>query len=440
MDPSTVLKRIETDSIAFVYLLFTDITGQTKKITIPARAAAEAMEGGVWFDGSSIEGFARICESDMLLRPDPATYAMLPWTTDGQRAAQLVCDVYTTDGKPFAGDPRGVLKRVMRKAEELGFFYKVGPEMEFFLIDRHDLPEVKPHDTKGYFDLGVESRAVGICQQAMRDMDALGYPCESYHHEVSAGQHETDLHYDEAVKIADGLVTLKHVLRTRSHQGDFKVTFMPKPITGVNGSGMHVHQSLGDAVGNNLFYDGKDSYNLSKLAYHFLAGQIAHARALAAIVDPTVNSYKRLVPGFEAPVYVCWGRVNRSALIRIPSVAPSKVKEGTRMELRNPDPSANPYLAFAAMLAAGLDGIQKELMPPDAMEENVYGFSDEKLAEKNIQTLPGSIREAVGELEEDYILREMLGYDLTEHLIQAKRQEWVAFLTQVTPWEIERYF
>jgi len=439
MDKATLLRRLKEDDVVFVYLLFTDITGSTKKITIQARSVEDALNDGVWFDGSSIEGFARICESDMLLKPDPSTYAVLPWSEDGNRAAQIICDVYMTNGEPFAGDPRGVLKRVMKRASDLGLHFKVGPEIEFFLLDRQDLPEIKPHDNKGYFDLGVESRAVNICQQAMLDMDGLGYHCESYHHEVSGGQHETDLHYDEAVKIADGVVTLKHVLRMRSRQAGFKVTFMPKPIPGVNGSGMHVHQSLSDVQGKNLFYDRGDAYNLSPLAYSFLAGQVAHARSLAAIVDPTVNSYKRLVPGFEAPVYVCWGRVNRSALIRIPSVAPEKVKVGTRLELRNPDPSANPYLAFAAMLAAGLDGIAKEMTPPGAMEENVYGFSDEKLAEKNIQTLPISIKEAVDELEEDYVLREMVGYDLTEHLIQAKRQEWKSFLNQVTPWEFERY-
>ncbi len=440
MDKEAVLKRIKDENISFIYLLFTDITGNTKKVTIQSFSVEDALEDGVWFDGSSIEGFARICESDMMLKPDPSTFAVLPWSDGNNKVAQLICDVYMTNGEPFAGDPRGVLKRMMKKASDMGFFFKVGPEMEFFLVDRDDLPELKPHDHKGYFDLGVESRAVDICQQAMKDMSELGYPCESYHHEVAAGQHETDLHYDEAVKIADGVVTLKHVLRVRSQQSGFKVTFMPKSITGVNGSGMHVHQSLSDTAGNNLFYDAGDEYNLSPIAYNFLAGQIVHARSLAAIVDPTVNSYKRLVPGFEAPVYVCWGRVNRSALIRIPSVAPSKVKEGTRLELRNPDPSANPYLAFAAMLAAGLDGIQKKLVPPEALEENVYGFSDEKRIEKNIITLPLSIKEAVDELEEDYVLREMLGYDLTDHLIQAKRQEWKAFLNEVTPWEVERYF
>ncbi len=439
MNKVNILKAIEECKVEFLYLIFTDITGMSKKVTIPARNTESAIEEGVWFDGSSIEGFARICESDMLLKPDIETFAILPWTIDNCRSAQMICDVYMTNDQPFPGDPRGVLKRMLRKSEDMGFRYKAGPEIEFFLIDRNDLPDIKPHDRKGYFDLGVQSRAVMICQNAMRDMDKLGYSCESYHHEVSEGQHETDLHYDDALRIADGVITLKHALRTHSRQNGFKVTFMPKPITGINGSGMHVHQSLADGSGTNLFYDSNDDYNLSDIAYQFLAGQIHHAKAMAAIVAPTINSYKRLVPGFEAPVYICWGRVNRSALIRIPSVSSSKVKEGTRLELRNPDPSCNPYLAFAAMLGAGLDGIEKKMKPPEPVEENVYGFSDEMLLKKNISTLPKTINEAICNLEENTILRELIGYGLTEHFIQAKRREWYDFMSDVTSWELKRY-
>jgi len=439
MNKEEILKIIKEENITLIYLLFTDIIGDTKKVTIPARETENALDQGVWFDGSSIEGFARIYESDMLLRPDPDTFAILPWTKENTRCAQLICDIYLTNDTPFSGDPRGLLRRVMDKAAAKGFVYKVGPEIEFFLIDREDLPELKPHDRKGYFDLGVQSRAVEICQHAMMDVEAFGVTCESYHHEVSHGQHETDLKYDNALSIADGVIALKHSLRVHARARGFKVTFMPKPITGINGSGMHVHQSLSDMKGVNTFYGPGGPYNISETAMQFLAGQILHARSLASIVAPTVNSYKRLVPGFEAPVYVCWGRINRSALIRIPNVSKNKQKDGTRLELRCPDPSCNPYIAFAAMLAAGLDGIERKLTPPEAIEENVYGFSDEKLEEKNITLLPRTIFEAVGELEEDGIMREMLGYDLTEHIIQVKRREWQDFLMRVTPWEVEKY-
>jgi len=353
-------------------------------VTIPASLVKGTLQDGVWFDGSSIEGFARIYESDMQLKPDPATFCTLPWTREDGRCAQIICDVYLPDGQPFEGDPRGVLKRTMAKAKKMGFDYYVGPEIEFFLVDRNDLPELKPHDSKGYFDLGVQSRAVEICQDTMRYMPHFGVECDTYHHEVSHGQHEIGLSYDKVLKIADGIISMKHVLRTQAALSNFKVTFMPKPIYGVNGSGMHVHQSLGNTKCKNLFYDADDPYNISDLAYQFLAGQIAHARGLVSLVAPTVNSYKRLVPGFEAPVYICWGRINRSALIRIPMIAKGKEKSGTRLELRCPDPSCNPYLAFE-------------------------------------------------------VLQQTLGNDLTSHFIQAKRQEWMEFLREVTPWEVERY-
>jgi glutamine synthetase len=434
-----LLEKIKKKKIAFIYLLFSDITGETKKVTIPTPMVESALKHGVWFDGSSIEGFARIYESDMLLKLDIDTFSILPWTEENDRCAQIICDVYLPDEKPFEGDPRGLLKRVLEKAKSMGYVYYVGPEIEFFLLERDKLPQLRPHDEKGYFDLGVLSRAVEICQDTMRHMENLGVPCESYHHEVSQGQHEIDLSYGDALKIADGIISLKHVLRTHSMAGGLKVTFMPKPIYGINGNGMHIHQSLGDGNGTNLFYDKKDPYNISELAYHFLAGQIEHARSLVPLVAPTVNSFKRLVPGYEAPVYICWGRINRSALIRIPMVTRSKAREGARLELRCPDPSCNPYLAFAGMLSSGLDGVERKSKPPDAIEENVYGFSDDKLKEMNIATLPNNIGEAVDALEKDEVLCNMLGDNLTNHFIQAKRQEWREFLIQVTPWEVERY-
>lgn len=439
MGEEHILEKIKEENIAFIYMLFTDITGEPKKVTIQSRDVESALRHGVWFDGSSIEGFARIFESDMLLIPDIDTFSVLPWTEEGMKAAQIICDVYLPDETPFEGDPRGVLKRALAKAKKLGFEYYVGPEIEFFLLERDALPELVVHDMKGYFDLGVQSRAVDICQETMRHVEAFGVRCESYHHEVSYGQHEVDLAYDRALKIADGVLSLKHVLRVNAMAHGLKVTFMPKPLFGVNGSGMHTHQSLGDGTGTNLFYDEKDSYHLSELAYQFLAGQIKHARALSSLVAPTVNSYKRLVPGFEAPVYICWARVNRSALIRIPKVTQSKAREGARLEIRCPDPSCNPYLAFAGLLTAGLDGIENGLEPPKPVEENVYGFSDEKLGEMEIAVLPKTIGEAVNELENDDVLKGLLGIHLTKHFIGAKRQEWKSFLMQVTPWEVERY-
>jgi len=399
----------------------------------------EAINYGIWFDGSSIEGFARIYESDMLLIPDIDTFNVLPWSFDGGRAAQLICDIYTPDEQPFDGDPRGVLKRIMQKAAELGYQYMVGPEIEFFLLDQSMQPKLVPHDNKSYFDLAIQSRAVKICQDTITSLKEMNITCESYHHEVSAGQHEIDLRYDRAVRIADSVITLKHALRTHASGTGLKVTFMPKPIFGMNGSGMHVHQSFASLEGENMFHSEDDAYGLSDLAYHFLAGQLKHARALAAIVDPTVNSYKRLVPGFEAPVYICWGRVNRSALIRVPKVTKSRKAVGTRLELRCPDPSANPYLAFAAMLAAGLDGVQNESKPREAVEENVYDFNDAKLAELQIETLPTTLNEAVQAFKNDDVLTSALGEHIKEYFIRAKNQEWNEFLRQVTRWEVERY-
>ncbi len=439
MTGKEIVETIKKEKIDFIYLLFTDITGQPKKVTIPAKMVEGVLSDGAWFDGSSIEGFARIYESDMQLKPDPSTFAILPWTQGNGRSAQIICDVYLPDGQPFEGDPRGVLKRTVAKAKKMGFDYYVGPEIEFFLLDRGDLPDLKPHDRKGYFDLGVHSRAVEICQETMRHIEDFGVKCDTYHHEVSQGQHEIGLSYDKVLKIADGILSLKHVLRTQAALRDFKVTFMPKPIYGINGSGMHVHQSLGNSKTKNLFYNANDPYNISEVAYQFIAGQIVHARSLVSLVAPTVNSFKRLVPGFEAPVYICWGRINRSALIRIPMVTKSKAKTGARVELRCPDPSCNPYLAFAGMLSAGLDGIEKKLKPPAAVEENVYGFSNEKLLEMKIATLPTSIGEAVEELENDEVLSATLSKDLTSHFVQAKMQEWREFLMQVTPWEVDRY-
>lgn len=434
-----IKETVKEQDLKFLYLLFTDIDGVTKKVTIKIEQLEEAVHYGIWFDGSSIEGFARIYESDMLLIPDIDTFTVLPWSFDGARAAQLICDIYTPDEQPFEGDPRGVLKRLMQNAAELEYQFMVGPEIEFFLLDREKEPTLVPHDTKGYFDLAIQSRAVKICQDTITALREMNIECESYHHEVSPGQHEIDLHYNNVVKIADSVITFKHALKTKASSTGLRVTLMPKPMFGINGSGMHVHQSFTNREGKNAFYSENDEYGLSELAYHFLGGQLKHAKALAAIVDPTVNSYKRLVPGYEAPVYICWGRVNRSALIRVPKVTKSRKAEGARLELRCPDPSANPYLAFAAMLAAGLDGIKNKIEPPQAVEENVYNFNDARLAELEIETLPSTLNEAVHEFEKDEVLTSALGEHITEYFIRAKNKEWHEFLMQVTRWEVDRY-
>ncbi len=430
---------IKAEDIKFLYLLFTDITGSPKKVTIRATQIEDAAHDGVWFDGSSIEGFARIFESDMLLRLDLDTFKVLPWTEKEQKAAQVICDIYTPDDQPFPGDPRGTLKRVVAEAKKLGYKYLVGPEIEFFLLERERMPELVPHDRKGYFDVTIQSRAVRICQNTIETLSKMGIQCQTYHHEVSHGQHETDLRYGEAVTIADSVVTLKQVLKNHANGTGLKVTFMPKPIYGINGSGMHVHQSLATADGTNIFFEEGGNYQLSQVARHFLAGQLKHARGMAAILDPIVNSYKRLVPGYEAPVYICWGQINRSALIRVPRVTANRANVATRLELRCPDPSSNPYLAFAAMLAAGLDGIKQKLEPPKPVEENVYDFDDHKLATLKIDTLPSTLREAVDVFEKDEVIKAAIGEHITKYLIRAQRQQWREFMMRVTPWEVENY-
>jgi len=432
-------EMIEGEKVEFLYLLFTDIVGVPKKVTIRASQIEEALAHGIWFDGSSIEGFARIYESDMLLRPDVDTFAILPWSDETGKAAQMICDIYTPDEKPFPGDPRGCLKRRMAEAKKLGYTYLVGPEIEFFLLERDREPNLVPHDKRGYFDLAVQCRAVKICQDTIRSLGQMGIRCETYHHEVSHGQHEIDLFYGNALRIADSILSLKQALKTYASGTGLKVTFMPKPIFGINGSGMHTHQSLAQNDGSNAFYSTKDEYGLSGVAYKFLAGQMKHAQSLVALAAPTVNSYKRLVPGYEAPVYICWGRINRSALIRVPEVTRSKAAAGARLELRCPDPSCNPYLAFASMLAAGLDGIKGNLRPPKAVEENVYHFDDLKLASLKIETLPTNLKDAVEEFEKDDVLTSVLGEHITEYFVRAKKQEWKDFLLQVTAWEVEQY-
>ncbi|MEW6685465.1 MAG: type I glutamate--ammonia ligase [Candidatus Edwardsbacteria bacterium] len=439
MKQTNLIKKVENDRVKFIHLQFTDILGTIKNVTKPVEHLPRILEEGVWFDGSSIEGFARICESDMLLVPDLSTYHLLPWSENEKRAARIICDIQTINTQPFEGDPRYILKRMLKKAKEKGYIYNTGPEVEFFLLQKIDgRPKPVPHDVGGYFDFSPHDPASEVREETLLALKELGINGESSQHEVAGGQHEIDIRYADALTSADNVMTLKYTIRAIAHRHDLYTTFMPKPIFGINGSGMHTHQSLFNTKGENLFFARDDRYKLSKLAYSFIAGQLAHAKALAAIVAQTVNSYKRLVPGYEAPVYICWGQVNRSALIRIPRYSKGR-EQATRAELRCPDPCCNPYLAFACMLAAGLDGVEKRMKPPEPVEENVYHFDDQKLKELSIDSLPGSLEEALNELEKDKVLLEALGSHTAEKLLQAKKTEWNDYRTQVTPWELQEY-
>lgn len=439
MTASDVMRTVREKSVKFIHLQFTDILGVVKGITIPDHELETALDTGVWFDGSSIQGFARIAESDMYLKPDPGTFRIIPWEAkEGAATARMICDVYTPSNEPFLGDPRGVLKRAVKKAEDMGFIFNTGPELEFFLLefDEFGQPTLKPQDTGGYFDYSTD-QAVDVRKDMVAALEALGIHPEASHHEVATGQHEIDFKYADAVTTADNAVTFKYVLKAVAKAHNLHATFMPKPIFGINGSGMHTHQSLAyKDTGKNAFADPDDEFGLSTLAKQYIAGQLKHARGLSAIVAPLVNSYKRLVPGYEAPVYLSWARINRSALIRVPRI--SQI-EATRLELRFPDPSCNPYLAFAAMLMAGLDGIENGLTPPDALEENLYELDDERRAQKQVKTLPGSLKEALDCLAEDKVVQDALGPHIYERFMSAKTQEWDDYRIRVTGWEVDRY-
>ena len=440
MDHQEVLSKVKEDNVKFISLQFTDVTGAVKSLDIPLNRLNVALKEGIWFDGSSVEGFARIQESDMRLVPDPATYALLPWSPADLRRARIFCEIYQPDGSPFLGDPRGTLKRMLAQLEVRGWTYNVGPEPEFFLFKRNG-PSIHPvpHDVGGYFDFSASDEAVRVRTELMDALAGMGLQVEMGHHEVALGQHEIDFEYDDALRTADNVLTLKYTVKAIAAQHDLVASFMPKPIFGINGSGMHCHQSLFDRQGKNLFFDPNEKYGLSKLAYGFISGQLAHARALSAVVAPTVNSYKRLVPGYEAPVYIGWAQINRSALIRIPRYTPGREKS-IRAELRCPDPSANPYLALTVMLAAALDGIDNGMPVPEPLNEiNVYHLTPEERAEMNIAELPGSLAEALHLLEGDKVLQEALGPATYESFTRAKWAEVEEYRMRVMDWEVERY-
>lgn len=437
--PEAVLQRARDEGVQFVNLQFTDVMGLVKMVTIPIDIFPDVIEHGQWFDGSAIAGFARIAESDMFLMPDLTTFAVLPWNRGRNTTARVICWVFKPNGDLFPGDPRAVLLGQLERAAKLGYAYHTGPELEFFLFRTTDGQiDTLPHDRGSYFDLSTDL-AGEVRKDMIRALGELGINVEAGHHEIAIGQHEIDFEYADAMLTADQAVTFKFTLKAIAQQHGLHATFMPKPVEGIAGSGMHTHQSLAFLEsGENAFIDTDDPYGLSKVAKHFIAGQLKHARGMSAVLAPLVNSYRRLVPGFEAPVYVSWARQNRSALIRVPAIRTGRTG-ATRIELRCPDPSSNPYLVYSVMLAAGLDGIQNELPLPEPVEENLYHFSEEDLRRRNVATLPATLGEAIAELEQDDIVRDALGEHLFERLLEARKQEWDAFRKHVSTWEIERY-
>ncbi|BAS27122.1 type I glutamate--ammonia ligase [Limnochorda pilosa] len=432
-----IIRTAQQRDVKFVRLQFTDILGVVKNVAIPVSRLEEALNDDIMFDGSSIEGFARIEESDMNLRPDYDTFAIFPWRASAKgNVARLICDVYRPTGEPFEGDPRYILKRVLVEAREMGFQVNVGPECEFFLfrLGPDGAPTTETHDEGSYFDLGPVDRGEDARRDIVLALEEMGFHVEASHHEVAQGQHEIDFRYDDALLTADRVTTLKVVTRAVAAEHGLHATFMPKPIFGINGSGMHTHFSL-FRDGENAFYDPSGPYQLSRIALHFIAGLLEHAPGFTALTNPLVNSYKRLVPGYEAPVYVSWSAQNRSALVRVPASR----RQGTRVELRSPDPSCNIYLALAVMIRAGLDGVRRELEPPESLNKNIYELTPQERREHGIAELPGSLQDATRAMEADPLMRETLGEHVYARFLEAKRIEWDIYRSQVHRWEVEQY-
>ena len=431
-----IWRMIEEEDVEFIRLQFTDIFGTLKNVAVTTSQLERVLNNEIMFDGASIEGFARVEQSDMFLRPDLDTFAIFPWRPQQGKVARFLCDIYRPDGTPFAGDPRHVLKRTVQEAAEMGYQMDVGPECEFFLFHTDDEgnPTTITHEKAGYFDVGP----LDLGENARRDMiltlEDMGFVVEASHHEDAPAQHEIDFHYDEALKTADDIMTFKLAVKTIAKRHGLYASFMPKPKTGVNGSGMHINMSLA-RDGVNVFYDGQDCNHLSKEGYWFIGGIMKHIAAITAIAHPLVNSYKRLVPGYEAPVYIAWSMRNRSPLIRIPA------QTGTtqRIELRSPDSATNPYLAIAVCLAAGLDGIRNQIEPPASVEGNIFAMSEEEREKAGIKYLPTSLAEAIDGLEQDALIREVLGEHISRKYIEAKKEEWKEYCAAVSSWEIDRY-
>jgi glutamine synthetase len=431
-----VLKMAKEHDVKFIKLWFTDILGMLKSFAITVEELEGALEEGMGFDGSSIQGFARIDESDMVALPDPDTFQLLPWRPREHRAvARMFCDILRPGGEPFDGDPRYVLKKNLKRASDLGYTYYVGPELEYFYF--RDSNGTEPLDQGGYFDLTPRDAAIEMRKETVLALEDMGIGVEYSHHEVASSQHEIDMRYTDALTMADSVMTYRLVVKEVALKYGVYATFMPKPVFGINGSGMHVHQSLFKGE-RNAFFDKEDEYHLSKVAKSYIAGLLKHAPEITSVTSQWVNSYKRLVPGYEAPVYLSWARRNRSDLIRVPEYRPGREK-ATRIEFRSPDPACNPYLAFSVMLAAGLDGIEKGLEPPPPVEENVYEMTNEERQKRGIGTLPASLLEAILLTEKSEVVRKALGEHVFEAFIQNKKIEWDRYRTQVTEFELKRY-
>ena len=431
-----ILAMVEENGVKFIRLQFTDILGTLKNVAITDRQLEKALNNQCMFDGSSINGFVRVEESDMYLRPDLDTFVIFPWRPQQGKVARLICDVYMPDGTPFEGDPRYILKKAITKAEAMGYTMNVGPECEFFLfeVDNDGNPTLKTNDKGSYFDLGP----IDLGENARRDMtlalEDMGFEIETSHHEVAAGQNEIDFKYADALVTADNVTTFKYVVKSIAQRHGLYATFMPKPLHGVNGSGMHVNISL-IKDGKNAFYNEEDQLGLSSVAYNFIAGVLKHIKEICPITNPLVNSYKRLVPDYEAPVYIAWSAKNRSPLIRVPSAR----GEGTRIEFRSPDPSSNPYLVLACLLLAGLEGIKDNLEPPKCIDRNIFNLSREERKRENIENLPESLHEAIAYMQKSDLVKEALGKNTFEYYIKAKEVEWDNYRTQVHQWEINSY-
>lgn len=431
-----IMQLVEEEDVEFIRLQFTDMFGTLKNVAITKSQLSKALDNQCMFDGSSIEGFVRIEESDMYLYPDLDTFSIFPWRPQQGKVARIICDVYRSNGEPFEGDPRYLLKKEIDRAKKLGYTFHVGPECEFFLFhtDDNGQPTTISHEKAGYFDLGP----IDLGENARRDMvltlEDMGFEIEASHHEVAPAQHEIDFKYDEALATADNIMTFKLAVKTIAKRHGLFASFMPKPKYGINGSGMHINMSL-SRDGKNIFDDPQGAQGLSQEAYYFIGGLMKHIKGMAAITNPLVNSYKRLVPGYEAPIYIAWSATNRSPLIRIPASR----GEGTRVELRCPDPAANPYLTLAVCLAAGLDGIENRIAPPEEVKENVFEMRLSKKAKLGIESLPADLGEAVEELEKDCYIKEILGEHITEKYVEAKKAEWANYRAQVTEWEINEY-
>ena len=431
-----IIDMVRDEDVEFIRLQFTDVLGNLKNVAITSSQLEKALDNKCMFDGSSIQGFVRVEESDMYLHPDLDTFAIFPWRPQQGKVARLICDVYTTDGQPFMGDPRYILKRVIKEASDMGYTFNVGPECEFFLFhtDDNGQPTTITHEKAGYFDLGP----VDLGENARRDMvltlEDMGFEIETSHHEVAPAQHEIDFKYDEALAAADNIMTFKLVIKTIAKRHGLFATFMPKPKFGVCGSGMHTNMSL-EKDGQNIFFDDSDKLSLSKEAYYFMGGILKHIKGMTAVTNPIVNSYKRLVPGYEAPVHIAWSAKNRSPLIRVPASRGA----GTRVELRSPDPSCNPYLVLALCLGAGLEGIREKIEPPKSVDKNIYIMTEEEKKNEHIESLPLTLGDAIIEMEKDPLIKKILGEHVFENYLEAKKCEWDEYNAQVTSWEIDEF-